>query len=56
MSCAQRDVARGWVEVKMSIGGIQGGGAAEPSGADGVRAVEVRYVTRLGSLEDSSAT
>jgi len=48
-----REVARGWVDVKMRIGGAHGGGAV---GDVGRVEVEVRYETRLGSLEDSSAT
>ena len=35
----QREVARGWVEVKISIGGAQGGGAVDFSE---MAAVDVR--------------
>ena len=40
----------------MSIGGAQGGGAVEFSTCVGIDVVDVRYATKLGSLDASSAT
>jgi hypothetical protein len=51
----QREVARGCVEVNMSMGGAQGGGAVGFSTCARAE-VDVRWSTKLGSLEASSAT
>lgn len=52
----QREVARGCVDVNISMGGFQGGGAVEFSTCAGIDEVDVKYATKLGSLEASSAT
>lgn len=48
-----KEVARGWVDVNINIGGDHGWGAVgSVEGAD----VEVKYEINDGSLDDSSAT